>query len=74
MRYGLQSAEELGVHDAAKALKRIADRLERWSAHFNGLRVYSVDEDARIASMSEDFREHAVERYRDAVEGGVEDP
>lgn len=43
--YGLRSIREYGIHHAAKALMEIDRTLTRWTAHFNGLRVWVRDED-----------------------------
>lgn len=45
--YGLMRFTEYGVHDAAKALREMRDAMNKWTAHFDGLRVYIVDEDWR---------------------------
>lgn len=47
VRYGLMHFTEYRVHDAAKALREMRDTMKKWTDHFNGLRVYVVDEDAR---------------------------
>jgi hypothetical protein len=45
--YGLTQFTELGIHDAAKALSEMRDLMASWTAHNNGVRVHTVDEDAR---------------------------
>lgn len=50
--YGLANIREYGVHDAAKALTKVATEVERWTAHFNGIRVY-VQSEAVDGDLSE---------------------
>lgn len=45
--YGLRRFREYGVHDAAKAVQEMRDAMNKWTDHFDGIRVYVVDEDAR---------------------------
>jgi hypothetical protein len=46
-RYGLVRFNQYGVHDAAKALREMEKSMKKWTDHFNGIRVYVRDEDAR---------------------------
>jgi len=45
--YGLMKFTEYGVHDAAKALVEMQKTMGKWTAHSNGIRVHTLDEDAR---------------------------
>jgi hypothetical protein len=45
--FGLMQLTEYGLHDGAKALMEVRDTMKKWTDHFNGLRVYVIDEDAR---------------------------
>jgi hypothetical protein len=44
--FGIMNIRERGVHDVAKAVTEMQKDMRRWTAHFNGLRVYLRDEDA----------------------------
>ncbi len=47
-RYGLMRFTEYGLHDGVKAIREIRDTMKKWTAvHPRGLRVYTVDDDAR---------------------------
>ena len=52
--YGLQGIREYGLHDAAKALREIEKTVNKWTEHFNGLRVYTRDGDQRDAELREE--------------------
>jgi hypothetical protein len=67
--YGLQSVTEYGLHDAASALREIEKSVKKWTAHFNGLRVYVHDEDELQRKEFEDF-----ERERREREASSDDP
>ncbi|WP_375425258.1 hypothetical protein [uncultured Friedmanniella sp.] len=45
--FGLMRFTEYGVHDAARALREMQQTMAKWTSHFNNLRVYTVDQDAR---------------------------
>ncbi len=66
--YGWESVRVYGVHDGAKALRGIEKRLEKWTAHFNGVRVYSID----IAQYDQEQREAYEERRRQGRRVGEE--
>lgn len=54
--YGYDWITTYGEHDSAKALKDIANTAKRWTAHLNGIRIYSVDE-VEMVRRREDERE-----------------
>lgn len=65
-----------GEHDAVKALREIEKTVKRWTAHFNGLRVYAVDEDRRREAERRELIEAraAFEADRIAETASVQDP
>jgi hypothetical protein len=59
--YGWQYARVYGVHDGMKALREIERKLDKWTAHFNGLRVYTIDE----RRLQEDLRREFEARQQE---------
>lgn len=64
--FGVMSVTTYGSHHAAKALMDIEKTMKKWTAHFNGIRIYARDEDAIL----EDQRSELDERRRQ-VEPGI---
>lgn len=60
--YGLRGVHEYGLHDASKALREIEKTLNKWTEHFNGVRVYARDGDKRDAELREESDRRRKER------------
>ncbi|WBQ06824.1 hypothetical protein [Kribbella sp. CA-293567] len=67
-RYGLLHFDVKTIHHAAKSLREIEKNLKKFTAHFNGVRVWVRDEDAYLAAQAKDFEDYkAQEALRDKV-------
>ncbi len=72
--YDWESVRVYGVHDGAKALREIEKRLEKWTAHFNGVRVYSIDSAQYDQEQREAYEERRRQRQRTSEENGSVSP
>lgn len=60
-RYGVRRVESKSIHDLAKSVKKIENRVDQWTQHFNGLRVWVRDEDAYLDRQDREYEERKQE-------------
>lgn len=53
--YGLRAINLRTVHHAAKALDDIRATVKKWTAHLDGIRVYTHDEDASTEALRQEM-------------------
>ncbi|NEA32384.1 hypothetical protein [Streptomyces sp. SID13031] len=67
-RYSLGRIEVKNIHHVAKSMKEIESAVKKWTAHYNGLRVWVRDEDAYTAAEAKDFQDwKAQEELNDKI-------
>jgi hypothetical protein len=75
--YDLGGFQKKTIHDAAKSLHEIERTVAKWTAHFNGLRVWVQDERTYLAEQAAEYErrkadnEGLVERMREAQLAGT---